>query len=70
MLDNCIVISPPKKRTKLFDATMGEELSKNEINLAQQLLKKQIPTLNGFQSTLLQGRQKTLTESDVYNKIK
>lgn len=51
MMDNCIAISPRKKRAKLFDAEeiiMGGELSDNEIHLAQQLLKKQFPTLNGL----------------------
>lgn len=67
-----MAISPVKKRSKLFDPEeiiMGEELSDNEIHLAQQLLKKQFPALNGLQSTLLQGKQMTLTESEVYNKV-
>ena len=67
-----MAISPVKKRSKFFDPEeiiMGEELSDNEIHLAQQLLKKQFPALNGLQSTLLQGKQMTLTESEVYNKV-
>jgi len=62
MLDKTVeygAVSPQKKRTKLVDSEriiMGEELTDLEINLAQQLLKKQFPNLNGFTSTLLQVR--------------
>ena len=41
----------PMKKAKLFDAEeiiMGQELTDNEINLAQQLLKVQFPTLKGL----------------------
>ena len=54
------VHSPLKKRSKVFDSEgiiMGNELSDNEINLAQQLLKEQYNKLNGLQSTLLQSKQ-------------
>ena len=58
-------VSPQKKRIKLIDSEciiMGEELTDTEINLAQQLLKKQFPKLNGFTSTLLQDKKCALTE--------
>ena len=42
---------------------MGEELSNNEINYAQQLLKLQHPKFSGFHSTLLQGRMKGFTNN-------
>lgn len=53
---------PPKKKLKLSspgtDNTIasGEKLSDLSINLAQQLLKKQFPSVNGLQSTLLQAK--------------
>ena len=57
---------PPKKRIKscssicdLDTITSGEMLSDIPINLAQQLLKKQFPSLNGLQSTLLQSKPRT-----------
>ena len=65
-------VSPQKKRMKLIDSEhiiMGEELTDTEINLAQQLLKKQFPNLNGFKSTLLQDKRYALTEKDVRNKV-
>ena len=49
-----IVCSPAKKRAKIIDTEhiiMGEELTDLEINLAQQLLKKQFANINGLQST-------------------
>ena len=51
-----IACSPAKKRAKIIDTEsiiMGEELTDLEINLAQQLLKKQFANINGLQSTLL-----------------
>ena len=62
----------PMKKAKLFDAEeiiMGQELTDNEINLAQQLLKVQFPTLKGLQSTLYQEKEQNLTENDVNNKL-
>ena len=54
---------PPKKRFKvdisnsyLDMVTSYEKLSDIQINLAQQLLKKQLPSVNGLQSTLLQSK--------------
>ena len=44
---------------KLIDTEhiiMGEELTDTEINLAQQILKKQFLNLNRFKSTLLQDK--------------
>ena len=66
------VHSPLKKRSKVFDSEgiiMGNELSDNEINLAQQLLKEQYNKLNGLQSTLLQSKQLNLTKNETRNKI-
>ena len=54
-----IVWSPAKKRATIIDTEciiMGEELTDLEINLAQQLLKKQFANINGLQSTLLQDK--------------
>ena len=48
---------------------MGQELTDNEINLAQQLLKVQFPTLKGLQSTLYQETEQNLIENDVNNKL-
>ena len=65
-------VSPQKKRLKLIDSEhiiMGEELTDTEINLAQQLLKKQFPNLNGFTSTLLQDKKRALTEKTVRDKV-
>ena len=39
------------------------------INLAQRVIKEQFPHINGFESTLLQGKQHTLTEDMVKNKL-
>ena len=54
---------PPKKKFKvdipdsyLDKITSGQKLSDIEINLAQQLLKKQFTSVNGLQSTLLQSK--------------
>ena len=60
------------KKAKLFDAEeiiMGQEVTDNEINLVQQLLKVQFPTLNGLQSTLYQEKEQNLTENGVNNKL-
>ena len=48
---------------------MGKELTDTEINLAQQLLKKQFPNLNRFKSTLLQDKMCSLTEKEVRDKV-
>ena len=64
--------SPMKKKAKLFEAKeiiVGQELTDNEINLAQQLLKVQFPTLKGLQSTLYQEKERNLSENNVNNKL-
>jgi len=48
---------------------MGEELTDLEIYLAQQLLKKQFPNLNGFTCTLLQDKKCALMEKAVKNGV-
>ena len=48
---------------------MNAELSSDEINFAQELLKLQFPNINGFQSTLLQDKPLDLTKDAVKNKI-
>lgn len=66
------VHSPQKKRSKLFDSEgliMGNELSADEINLAQQFLKEQYSNLNGLKSTFLQSKQLNLTENETKNKL-
>ena len=66
------VQSPKKKRSKEIDTEgiiMGKELSNDEINFAQHLLKLQFTKLNGLHSTLLQHRQAELTECETKNKI-
>ena len=40
----------------------GEERNDEHVNLAQQLLKAQFPSLNGLQCTLLQSRKQPLPE--------
>jgi len=44
---------------------MNEELSDEEINFAQELLKQQFSKLNGLQSTLFQDKPLELTEDAV-----
>ena len=64
--------APQKKRPKHIDMEriiMNAELSSDEINFAQELLKLQFPKINGFQSTLLQDKPLDLTEDGVKNKI-
>ena len=72
-----IVCSPAKKRAKIIDTEriiMGEELTDLEINLAQQLLKKQFANINGLQSTLLQDKgpwpQMSTTTNSVLQRLK
>ena len=48
---------------------MGDELSDLHINLAQRILKEQFSHINGLESTLLQGKRRTLTEDMVKNKL-
>lgn len=48
---------------------MNVELSDEEISFSQELLQLQFPKINGFQSTLLQGKPQDLTEETVKNKI-
>lgn len=57
---------PPKKKIKLSISNSdldtfnsGEKLSDIPINLTQQLLKNQFPSVNGLQSTLLQSKPRT-----------
>ena len=45
------------------------ELSDEEINFAQELLKLQFPKLNGLQSSLFQEKPLALIEDAVKNKI-
>ena len=47
---------------------MGKELSDLETNFAQELLKHQHPTFNGFKSTLAQEKP-ILTETFLQNNI-
>ena len=54
---------PPRKRTKvglpdteLNKTNGGEKLTDHSINLAQQLLNKQFPAINGLESKLLQNK--------------
>ena len=47
---------------------MGEQLTDVEINLAQQLLKEQFPTLNGLMCTLYQDKKSKVSETTVQNK--
>ena len=47
--------------------TMNVELSDEEINFAQELLKLQFPKINGLQSTLFQEKPLDLTEDAVKN---
>ena len=49
---------------------MGDELSDLYVNMAQNLLKAQFPQLNGFGSTLLQGKELPVQSTDaVKNKV-
>ena len=64
-LDTSNEAGAQKKRIKLIDSEciiMGEELNDTEVNLAQQLLKKQFHNLNRFKSTLLQDKKCALKQ--------
>jgi len=64
--------SPARKRQKVCDVEriiMGEELTDETINQAQQLLKSKYQQFNGFQSTLLQQRKMALTDVEIRNKV-
>ena len=65
---------PVAKKQRLSESEieniiMGAELSDLHINLAQRVIKEQFPHINGLESTLLQGKQHTLTEDMVKNKL-
>jgi len=67
-----IVEEPPKKKAKVINLEgiiMGEQLTDIEINVAQSLLKKQFPKLNGLASTLYQEKKFELSEASVQNKL-
>ena len=65
----------PTKRQKIGskeveEIIMGDELSDLHVNMAQNLLKAQFPQLNGFCSTLLQGKELPVQSTDaVKNKV-
>ena len=64
--------SPARKRQKVCGVEriiMGEELTDETINQAQQLLKSKYPQFNGFQSTLLQQRKMAPTDREIRNKV-
>ena len=66
------VLAPAMKKSKVFDSEgiiMGNELSDDEINLVQHLLKEQFSKLNGLRSTLFQSKQLGLTEKETRNKL-
>ena len=48
---------------------MGEELTNETINQAQQLLKSKYQQFNGFQSTLWQQRKMILTDTEIQNNV-
>ena len=62
---------PPTKKSRLdYEAIiMGEMLSDIHINLAQSVLKVQFNKLNGFESTLYQGKEVKWTEEKITSKI-
>ena len=65
---------PRAKKHRLSDPDteniiMGDELSDLHINLAQRIIKEQFSHINGLESTLLQGKRRTLTEDMVKNKL-
>ena len=67
-------VSPVRKKQKVCDILveriiMGEELTDETINHAQQLLKSKYQQFNGFQSTLLQGKKMALTDTQIRNKV-
>ena len=65
-------VSPVRKKRKVCDMEriiMGEELTDETINRAQQLLKSKYPKFNGFQSTLLQGKKMPLTNTQIHTKV-
>jgi len=72
--DQSDALEPAAKKPKLDvceieNIIMGVELSDLHINLAQGILKRQFPGLNGLISTLYQDKELKLTESDVNNKV-
>ena len=63
---------PQEKRIKHIDMEwiiMNVELSDEEINFAQELLKQNIPQIKGLQLTLLQEKPLHPTKDAVKNKI-
>ena len=67
------VQSPKKKTSKVIDTegiTLDEQLSNDEINFAQHLLKLQFTKLDSLNSTLLQHKQRKLTKTKQRTKFK
>ena len=57
--------SPSLKKEEYRRITAGEMLSDMSMYLAQCILKNQLPTLNGLQSTLLQQKTNSATTSEL-----
>ena len=65
-------LSPPKKKTRNYDVEsiiMGDEVSDLTINYAQEILKLQFKKLNGFHSTLSQGKVVQWSQNEVRDKV-
>lgn len=74
-----VAIEPPEKKrctdcnelTTVIDTILkGEKLTDIHIHLAQQLLKKQFPNLNGLRSTVLCKKKKNgMVQKTLHNKV-
>ena len=69
--DDSTVKPPPTKKSRFHyeEIIMGETLSDIHVNMAQSVLKSQFNNLNGFESTLYQGKEVKWTEEKIANKI-
>ena len=69
--DDPTVKPPPMKKSRLhYEAIiMGEMLSDIHINMAQAVLKVQFSKLNGFESTLYQGKEVKWMEEKITMKV-
>ena len=69
--DDSTVKPPVTKKNRLHyeEIIIREMLSDIHINIAQSILKSQFSNLNGFESTLYQGKEVKWTEEKISNKV-
>ena len=69
--DDSTTKPPPTQKSRLHyeEIIMGKMLSDIHINMAQSILKSQFSNLNGFESTLYQGKEVKWMEEKISNKV-